>query len=95
MKRLNLARLRAAAPRADYAVEVSGMSTAMTTEYRDALEALEAVQRHAFAVNSHYATQPLTADEPPPEPEDADLDEAASDDDLDRSSRRTPSFQVM
>lgn len=46
------------------------MSTTMTREYQQALEALEVVQRHAFALNSHGGKDllaQLPSDEPPPE----------------------------
>lgn len=46
------------------------MSTTMNLEYVQALEALEAVQRHAFALNSHDGRDILAQipqDEPPPE----------------------------
>ena len=46
------------------------MSTTMTHEYQQALEALEVVQRHAFALNAHKGRDILAhlpSDEPPPE----------------------------
>ena len=70
----------------------------MTSDYQQALEALEAVQRHAFAVNSKSDQgyiQELASDEPPPST-GPELEELGSDEDgkSDLDSRRTLSTQA-
>lgn len=68
------------------AADTLALSSTMTLEYQQALEALEVVQRHAFALNSHNASKflaQLPNDEPPPdgdiEYEELSEDEAKSD----------------
>ena len=65
------------------------MSSASNEEYRKALEALEAIQRHAFEISSQQrqGTVISATDEPPPET-DVELEEAVSDDDV--KSERSP-----
>ena len=64
----------------------------MTFEYQQALEALEVVQRHAFALNSHTAKDmmaQLPNDEPPP---DADVEyEELSEDEAKSELQSKPS----
>ena len=70
----------------------------MTSDYQQALEALEAVQRHAFAVNcksDQGYIQELASDEPPPSTS-PELEELGSDEEgrSDFGSRRTLSTQA-
>ena len=83
---------------ADFGVDLKALSSAMTSDYQQALEALEAVQRHAFAVNcksDQGYIQELASDEPPPST-GPELEELGSDEDgrSDLDSRRTLSTQA-
>lgn len=88
--------------------EVTDLSAAMTEEYQMALEALEAIQRHAFEVSAYRTEASIAVDEAPPPPPPADepspdnegdLEETVSDEDsrsvCGGNSRRGWSLQVQ
>ncbi len=73
------------------------LSTTMTHEYQQALEALEVVQRHAFALNSHNAKDilaQLPSDEPPPDP-DADVEYEELSEDEGKSDLQSKPSQAL
>lgn len=71
------------------------MSTTMTLEYRQALEALEVVQRHAFALKNHNGKdvlEQLSHDDPPPD--DIEYEDTPSEDELKSDIQSKSSAQL-